>query len=473
MREKVLVFGSNFALATRIADLVRREFEVVLFEFSPSIDSDPMNVATAFTGKLLSNAIAYHGARYVVFTSESLLYINSPTVLSGLLDEFRSFKQLYDCYLAYVEIDQPIVVGKGRYIQALHNDSVYGDRITLLRQTMACVADSILEVQSVYTPEEDHWGMNFLRLIFDSKGSEPVEVRESVGDWEALSADDVARALIAQLGQTGTKRLSNGPYPGGLQAFCSAAILEHESWLKPHSSSHPNHCVQEFSKESLEIKPLYALTRQSHCSVNYLYRKAPEANFGSRKVSEFRYELGYALAKSIPHEVANNVDMIVPVPETGKIYAMGLADCLNIPYVEAIFKSDRKRSFDIESFDLRKDFLYSRLNIVPDLLSGKSVMVVDEAIFTGATLMVVSRLLRDAEVHCVYFAIPSPEARYSCKFNMQPKRDLLSEYVRKEDLWTYFNVEAVFFQNDEAFIQSVEQEGPQCVACFIQKGNND
>jgi amidophosphoribosyltransferase len=107
------------------------------------------------------------------------------------------------------------------------------------------------------------------------------------------------------------------------------------------------------------------------------------------------------------------------------------------------------------------------------LLAGKSVIVVDEAIFTGATLKVVSRLLSDEGVRCVYFAIPSSEARYSCKFNMQPKRGLLSEYVRKEDLSSYFNVEGVFFQDEETFIQSIEQDKPQCMACFIERYSND
>jgi amidophosphoribosyltransferase len=165
--------------------------------------------------------------------------------------------------------------------------------------------------------------------------------------------------------------------------------------------------------------------------------------------------------------------MIVPVPETGKIYAQGLAAALGLPYKEGIYKSDRKRSFDIESFDERREFLFSRLNVVPGLLMGKSVIVVDEAIFTGATLKVVSHLLQQAGVVRVYFAIPSPEARYECKFNMQPKRNLLSEYVRKDDLWSYFNVQAVYFQDDVTFIQSIEQDGPQCVACFIQRGRND
>lgn len=165
--------------------------------------------------------------------------------------------------------------------------------------------------------------------------------------------------------------------------------------------------------------------------------------------------------------------MIIPVPETGKAYAQGLATALGLPYVEGLYKADRKRSFDIENFDERREFLFSRLNVVPDLLMGKSVIVVDEAIFTGATLKVVSYLLRQAGVRNVYFAIPSPEARYECKFNMQPKRNLLSEYVRKEALWSYFNVQAVFFQDDLAFIQSIEQDGPQCVACFIQRGSND
>lgn len=477
MREKVLIFGSNFSLATRIADLVRRDFEVILYEFSNTIESGRYEVSTEFTGDLLNSVLALNGARYVVFTSESLLHIHSPSVMSGLLGELSTCKRMSDTYLAWVDIEEPIVAEEDRCIQVLQSDSAYGKHINLVRQVMTDLADTVIRVQSVYTQEDDHWSPNFLRLLFDTKDGKHFKVLKSDGDWEALSADEVARALVSRLGHEGTYRVTNGPYPGGLQAFCDAASLEYRRWLLSHAFSISPQDDQGPFNTNLKKVPrhagLYSVTRQTHCAVNYLYRKTPESAFGVSTVATLRNELGYALAKSIPREVANELDMIVPVPETGKTYAKGLSIGLGLPYVEAIFKSDLKRSFDIESFDERREFLYSCLSVLPGVLAGKRVMVVDEAIFTGATLKVVSHLLREEGASCVYFAIPTPEVRYGCDFNMLPKRSLLSEYVRKEDLWGYFNVRGVFFQDEEFFIQSIDQYGPQCVACFIQRGANE
>ena len=477
MRGKVLVFGANFPLATRIADLVRREFDVIPYNFSSVHESGQVEVDTAFTGDLLSSTLTSTGASYVLFTSESLLYMHSESMLSGLLDELQACKRMAGIHLAYVDIAEPIVVGSGRVIHSLKGDSAYAKSLAILRESLTGVAVSVLKVHSVYSPENDIWGQNFLHLLFDTKGDKPVKVVKSSSDWEALSADEVAQTLVSRLDSVGVQHLSHGPYPGGLEAFCSTATAEFIHWSDVQMVRRPHVDANERSAVPQKSEPiqagLHAVTRQVHCAVNYLYRKAPDDAFGRRSIAQFRFELGKALASSIPQDVVSSVDMIVPVPETGKIYAQGLATALGCPYEEGIYKTDRKRSFDIESFDERREFLFSRLNVVPGLLMGKSVIVVDEAIFTGATLKVVSHLLRQAGAGPVYFAIPSPEARYKCKFNMQPKRNLLSEYVRKDDLWSYFNVQAVYFQDNLTFIHSIEQDGPQCVACFIQRGSND
>jgi adenine/guanine phosphoribosyltransferase-like PRPP-binding protein len=477
MREKVLVFGANFPLATRIADLFRREFDVTTYNFSSFRDSGQVEVDTAFTGDLLSSALTSTGASYVLFTSESLLYVHSEAMLNGLLDELQACKRHAGIHLAYVDIAEPIVVGSGQVIHSFKSDSAYAKRLAILRESLTGVADSVLQVNSVYSPENDLWGQNFLHLLFDAKEGTTVEVVKSSSDWEPLSADEVAQTLVSRLNRAGTQHLSHGPYPGGLEAFCATVTAEFMHWSDVQIARWPHVDANERSVVPQKSEPvqagLHAVTRQARCAVNYLYRKAPEDAFGRRSIAQFRFELGNALARSIPQDVVASVDMIVPVPETGKIYAQGLASALGLPYEEVIYKSDRKRSFDIESFDERREFLFSRLNVVPGLLMGKSVIVVDEAIFTGATLKVVSHLLQQAGAVRVFFAIPSPEARYECKFNMQPKRNLLSEYVRKDDLWSYFNVQAVYFQDDVTFIHSIEQDGPQCVACFIQRGRND
>jgi len=476
MREKLLIFGSNFSLAARIADVAQRDFEVIRFEFSACIKSGRPEVCTAFGSDLLSDAVSLNRARYVVLTSESMLYIDSKSLFDGLLDELRTCKQLAGICLAFVDIAEPIIVGPSNSIQVLNASSAYGLRMTHVRKALVDVIDLNVSVQSVYSPETDVWSRNFLHLLFESAEGNPPEVSEYNGEWEAISADQVSGSLISRMGFSGTIRLSNGSYPGGLKAFCRAVTTEYRDWLSSQCSTrekqgHPNP-ISDLSN----VKPihlgLHTVTRQMHCSVTYLYRKEPDAPLGTATVGHFRRKLGESLARRIPSEVMDEVDMILPVPETGKAYAQGLANKLQLPYVEGIFKGNSKRSFDIQSFDKRRMLLFSTLRVIAESVAGKSVMVVDEAIFTGATLKVVSQLLRNAGARRVYVAIPSPEVRFSCNYNMLPKRALLSNHVREVNLASYFDVQGVFFQEEVSFSQLIDHEGPQCVACFIQRDIN-
>jgi hypoxanthine phosphoribosyltransferase len=477
MRRKVFFLGANFPLSARIADIVKRELDVIPYNFDATFESGHAKIAMAFKGDLFSSIVTGHGASYVLLTSESLLYIQSEETVTGLVGELRACKRVAGVHLAYVEIAEPIVVESGRVIRSLMDDSTYSNRLAVLREGLTGLAANVLQVQSIYSPENDVWGQNFLHLLFDVKGGKPVEVVKTSHRWEALSADEVALTLISNLDRMGPQQLSYGPFPGGLEAFCKAAAAEFVNWSNAQTSQSPTVNANERNAVPQKSEPshsgLYAATRQAHCAVNYLYRKAPEDAFGLSTVAELRSALGKTLANSIPHEVVAEVDMIVPVPETGKIYAQGLATALGLPYMEGIYKIDRERSFDIENYDQRREFLFSRLNVVPGSLMGKIVLVVDEAIFTGATLKVVSYLLKQAGARRIYFAIPSPEVRYECKFNMQPNRNLLSEYVRKEDLWSYFDVQNVHFQENEAFVKAIDQHGPKCVACFIHRGVDD
>jgi adenine/guanine phosphoribosyltransferase-like PRPP-binding protein len=477
MREKVLMFGSNFAVSTRIADLVRREYEVIEFRFDSAQGSVRKTISTVFTGELLFNALVSSGARHVVFTSESLLHMDSSVVFAALLEELRNCKRMAGVNLACVCIEEPIITGPGRSIKTLEGDSPYRERLARLSEVLASIADLVLQVSSVYSPDDDVWSQNFIHLLFDASRIEPIEICESIDPWQVVSADGVAQALLSRLNQAGTVKVIGESYTGGLRAFCLAATTEFSLWSSSRFSTTARIAQREAASsrsKGAEIRrELHSVIRQSRCAVSYLYRKRPDAVFGSDSIASLRDQLGTALTRSIPSEVVDSVDMVVPVPETGRLYARGLARSLNLPYIEAIYKSDKKRSFDIKSFDVRRNFLYSRLGVVQGVLTGKNVIIVDEAIFTGATLKVVSRLLRDEGVKKLYFAIPSPEARYRCSFNMQPERALLSDYVRREDLPSYFDAQGVFFQDEDVFMQLIEKNEQQCTACFIQRGACD
>lgn len=476
MREKVLIFGSNFQLATRISELIKRKYDVIQCDLSSSADVGKKEISEEFDGGLLSKLACFHGVESVIFSTESLLYIKSPAVFAGLIDEFKYLKQSSAVRLIVIDIAAPIVAHElpdSLQIRLTTRDSPYGQRLSKFRQALKGVADFVLEAHSVYSCAKDDWAPSFLHSILDGDPARGIQVLTDADPWYVSSADDLIHALELNMNSSGVANLMDKPYEGGLAAFCAMAVKRFSPW-SPSPTGHMN--GQQAVFESLLHKTvipahvgLDAFAHQSRCSVNYIYRQSPEKLFGGDSVAKFRYALGLSLAQSLPASVVDDIDMVVPVPATGRMYAQGLARGLGAPYVEAIYKTDRKRSFDIESFDIRKEFLCDRLGVMPDLMSGKNIIVVDEAIFTGATLAVVSRLLLAAGTGKVYIAIPTSEVKHSCKFNMQPKRALLSDYVRKKDLGSYFNVEDVFFQDEQVFIDAFNRKGKYCMACFTAR----
>lgn len=205
---------------------------------------------------------------------------------------------------------------------------------------------------------------------------------------------------------------------------------------------------------------------QSKCSLGIIYRKKPQEVVNGRSIADWRFELGSALKQTIPINIINELDLIVPIPETGKYYAQGLASSLNKDYVEAFYKkSEIGRSFDIKDTKKRQEFIDSKLGLISNLVDKKNIGIVDEAIFTGATLKTVSNLLKNTQVGKVYFFIPTPECRFRCNFNMQPDRELLLETVNKEDLATYFNIEDIYFQNLPIFSKILSTSGYK-ICCF-------
>jgi hypothetical protein len=224
-------------------------------------------------------------------------------------------------------------------------------------------------------------------------------------------------------------------------------------------------------KEIKENKALYTIfdkaSHQHNCVFEAIYRMNPNQHYGENSIANFRYNLGKSLASSLPKDIQDQIDIVVPVPETGKYYAQGLSNQLNKKYVEGFYKNEKKgRGFDIQDHDKRRAFLYSKLGTISDLFIGKSICLVDEAIFTGATLKVATNLLNEFDIKSCFIAIPSPPCVSKCPYDMMPERNLLLEYQRKESLAEYFNVEGVFFIDAKNFKSNTDRLNEFCSTCF-------
>jgi len=204
------------------------------------------------------------------------------------------------------------------------------------------------------------------------------------------------------------------------------------------------------------------------CALKIVYEKQPQEYFCGKSIAKTRIELGTKLGQILPQLIIEEIDVVLPVPNTGIYYGMGLAKAINKPYIQGIVKhSKNERSFNIILANERKKFLWDKLQVIPELVEGKIVAIVDEAIFSGMTLKIVCEMLRNAGVKKMYLCLPTPQCRFKCGYHVQPERKLLLEYLSKRQLKGYFDVDGIFFQTQETFEDKINSIGQDiCTECF-------
>lgn len=221
----------------------------------------------------------------------------------------------------------------------------------------------------------------------------------------------------------------------------------------------------QIPREKDQIKTIY---NQQNCIFKLIYEYSPLDYVNGKQVGEIRQEMGKSLATQIPFVIKERVDFVSPVPQTGITYAMGLAEGLNKPYVEALIKPAReKRSFFLSQTDERKKLLWNKLIPLKEFIKGKKIALVDEAIFTGTTLKVVCEMLRECDVAEIHICLPTPPCVYECPYYVQPKRPLLLEYIRHGMLKDYFNVDSITFLKEKTFLQLKKELKIDCAECFL------
>lgn len=270
--------------------------------------------------------------------------------------------------------------------------------------------------------------------------------------------DDVAFSIAAALQKTGiihiTSDISVTKYTWAkiiAEEFAlDGNLIEEnvESSMKdrpPHvklKTDSQDYCVTDV-RRGTEI-----LRKQLSCVFQLIYKSNPVEHIYRLNVGEYRYKLGKKLGASLPVDVVKEIDYIVPVPTSGLYYAMGESEVTGVPYMQALVKPDSMtRSFQIADISMREQIIKQKIMPIKELINGKNVMLIDEAIFTGTTLRVICDIVKACGAKMIYIALPTPVCESMCRQHVQPERRLLSQDVDAEDVAQYFRVDGVFFKN--------------------------
>lgn len=171
--------------------------------------------------------------------------------------------------------------------------------------------------------------------------------------------------------------------------------------------------------------------KEGRCVFEYIYFARPDSMVDGISVYKSRIKAGRYLAMDSPVEA----DMVVGVPESGNVAALGYSLESGIPYGNAFIKNGYVgRTFIKPKQSSRESSVQIKLNVLKELVRGKRIIMIDDSIVRGTTSDRIVGMLKDAGAAEVHVRIASPPFLHPCYFGTDiPVREQLIAHNRTVD----------------------------------------
>jgi amidophosphoribosyltransferase len=211
-------------------------------------------------------------------------------------------------------------------------------------------------------------------------------------------------------------------------------------------------------------------TTHTPCVFEHVYFARPDSVIDGISVHKARLRMGELLAKRISkYYQENEIDAVIPVPDSGRIAALGISSTLGVPYREGFVKNRYiGRTFIMPGQKIRKDSVRKKLNTIDDEFEGKTVLIVDDSIVRGNTSRRIVQMARDAGAKRVLFASSSPPIIHPNVYGIDmPAREEYVAYGKtNEEICTSIGADWLIYQDLEDLVESCTGAGTQVPAVF-------
>jgi len=211
----------------------------------------------------------------------------------------------------------------------------------------------------------------------------------------------------------------------------------------------------------------------------YVYFARPDSVIDGVSVYRSRMAMGDRLAHQVREELLNKgeqIDVVIPVPDTSRVAALQLAQTLGVSYREGFVKNRYiGRTFIMPGQSSRRKNVRRKLNAMALEFSGKSVLLVDDSIVRGTTSREIIQMAREVGARKVFMASCAPPIRYPNVYGIDmPSRNELVAYKRTvEEVAQTIQADAVIYASLETLIDSVCSLNPSLTKfdCSIFDGH--
>ena len=203
----------------------------------------------------------------------------------------------------------------------------------------------------------------------------------------------------------------------------------------------------------------------SQCIFEYIYLARPDSMMFGHSVNNPRREFGRQLAREHPVKA----DVVIPVPDSATIAALGYAEESGIPFDLGLSRNPFVgRSFMNPTQDIRELMVKVKLNPIRDVLRGKRVVLVDDSIMRGTNSRKLIKIVRQGGATAVHLRIASPPNKFPCFYGVDtPTRgELIASSHTIEEIRKYIRADSLGYLSIEGLLNSVKAPQDFCTTCF-------
>jgi len=209
----------------------------------------------------------------------------------------------------------------------------------------------------------------------------------------------------------------------------------------------------------------FASEKHAFCIFEYIYLSRPDSVVFGEIVNQPRRRFGMQLAREHPAEA----DIVIPVPDSANIAALGYAQESGIPFEFGFYRNQYVgRTFIQPTQTSREKMVNIKLNPIRDVVSGKRVVVVDDSIMRGTSSRRIVKILRRGGAKEVHFRISSPPNMFPCFYGIDTptRQELIASSHTVEEIRKYIRADSLGYLSVEGMLGCVKNPDEFCTACF-------
>ncbi len=210
----------------------------------------------------------------------------------------------------------------------------------------------------------------------------------------------------------------------------------------------------------------FAEPNYKFCMFEFFYFSRPDSLLRGKEAYSMRIEMGRQLAREAPV----SADVVVHVPDSGLPAAIGYSLESGIPHHEGLIKNRYVGRTFIQPLQAQREIgVRMKLNPLREILSGKSVILVDDSIVRGSTSKQIVRLLKSAGAKEVHMRLSSPPIKFPCYYGIDfgSYEELIAANLTVEEVCEQIGADSLLYLSLEGVVKATGLPYSEfCLACF-------